>query len=151
MTVPSTTLHSTDSPLASLRGNHVAVRVADFAEALRFYTDKLDFRVVQEWRSGPMTLAYLAPANDDGFVIEILGGGSPTSSPAQGDLAASMQHAGYHHLCFVVDDVDATVVELRRRGVAIVREPVDLEVIHRRLAFIADPWGNLIEFAQAMR
>jgi hypothetical protein len=27
---------------------------------------------------------------------------------------------------------------------------VDLAVINRRLAFLADPWGNLVELAQAL-
>jgi hypothetical protein len=38
----------------------------------------------------------------------------------------------------------------RRRGVAIVGEPFDLEAIGRRLAFFADPWGNLIELAEIL-
>jgi lactoylglutathione lyase/glyoxylase I family protein len=37
-----------------------------------------------------------------------------------------------------------------RRGVAIVGEPFDLEAIGRRLAFFADPWGNLIELAEIL-
>jgi lactoylglutathione lyase/glyoxylase I family protein len=50
----------------------------------------------------------------------------------------------------MVDDVDATIDELRRRGVTIVTEPFDLPVISRRLAFFADPWGNLFELAQVL-
>ena len=42
------------------------------------------------------------------------------------------------------------VAELRRRGVTIVTEPFVLPVINRRLAFIADPFGNLIELAQVL-
>jgi len=35
--------------------------------------------------------------------------------------------------------------------VTIVTEPFELQVIHRRrLAFIADPFGNLIELAQVL-
>ena len=50
----------------------------------------------------------------------------------------------------MVDSVDATVDELRRRGVSIVAEPFDLPVINRRLAFFGDPWGNLYELAQLL-
>jgi len=48
----------------------------------------------------------------------------------------------------VVSDIEATVAELRRRGVTIVTEPFTLEVIDRKLAFFADPWGNLIELVK---
>jgi glyoxylase I family protein len=44
-----------------------------------------------------------------------------------------------------VDDVDATVDELKRRGVKIVSEPHDVAAMGLRLAFFADPWGNLLE------
>jgi lactoylglutathione lyase/glyoxylase I family protein len=49
-----------------------------------------------------------------------------------------------------VDDVDATVAELRRRSVTIVTEPFVLPVIQRRLAFFADPFGNLFELAEVI-
>jgi len=42
------------------------------------------------------------------------------------------------------------VAELRRRGVTIVTEPFDLPVINRRLAFFADPYGNLFELAEVV-
>ena len=35
------------SPLASLRGHHVAVRVPDFEVAKRWYIEKLDFRLIE--------------------------------------------------------------------------------------------------------
>jgi hypothetical protein len=39
------------------------------------------------------------------------------------------RRAGYHHFCLTVGDIDATVAELRRRGVTIVTDPFVLEVI----------------------
>jgi glyoxylase I family protein len=49
-----------------------------------------------------------------------------------------------------VNSVDETLAELRRRGVTIVTKPFELPAIQRRLAFLADPWGNLIELAQVL-
>lgn len=135
---------------ASMRGHHVAVRVPDFEAEKRFFVEKLDFRVVHEWPYADQQLAYVAPPNDDHFYVEILGGGTPGPIPraAYQDLGDSLRLAGFHHACFQVDDVDATVAELRRRGVTIVTEPFDLPVIQRRLAFFADPYGNLFELAE---
>ena len=66
------------------------------------------------------------------------------------DLADSLRLAGYHHFCLNVVDLDATITEVRRRGVTVVAEPFELPVISRRLALIADPFGNLIELAQVL-
>lgn len=49
-----------------------------------------------------------------------------------------------------VANIEQTVAELRRRRVTIVTEPFTLNVIHRKLAFFADPWGNLVELAEVL-
>lgn len=136
----------------SMRGHHVAVRVPDYELEKKFFTEKLEFRVIHEWPYEDQRLAYLAPPNDDGFFIEVLGGGTPApiAKAEYTDLSDSLRQAGFHHACFQVDDVDATVAELRRRGVKIVTEPFELAVIQRRLAFFADPFGNLFELAEVL-
>ncbi|MFT3775933.1 MAG: VOC family protein [Minicystis sp.] len=140
------------STFSAMRGHHVAIRVPDYEAEKRWFTEKLDFRVVHEWPYEDQRLAYVAPPNDDHFFIEILGDGTPgpIAKAPYADLSDSLRHAGYHHACFEVEDVDATVAELRRRGVTIVTEPFDLPVIQRRLAFFADPFGNLFELAEVV-
>ena len=141
---------NTASAFADMRGHHVALRVTDFAVAKAWYTEKLDFRVVHEWPFADEQLAYLAPANDDGFMIELLGGGDPLpiDAPTYTDLGDSLRYAGYHHFCINVTSIDATVAELKARGVTIVTEPFQLDAISRKLVFLADPFGNLIELAE---
>ena len=63
------------SPFADMKGHHVAVRVPDRATAVAWYVEKLDFRVIAEWPYADEDLAYVAPATDDHFYVEILGGG----------------------------------------------------------------------------
>jgi glyoxylase I family protein len=138
------------SAFASMKGHHVAVRVPDVEASKRWFVEKLDFRVIHEWPYEDQRVAYLAPATCVTFHIEILGGGSPTPKRDYADLADSLREAGYHHFCLDVDSIDKAIAELRRRGVTIVGEPFELEAISRRLAFIADPWGNLIELAQVI-
>jgi hypothetical protein len=46
--------------------------------------------------------------------------------------------------------VDATIATLRSRGVVLVTEPFVLPAISRKLAFFADPFGNLIELAEVL-
>ena len=140
------------SPFASMKGHHVAMRVPDFEVAKRWFVEKLDFRVIHEWPYADQHLAYVAPPTDDTFFVEILGDGDPKPipKPVYSDLGDSLRLAGYHHFCLNVDDMDATIADVRRRGVTIVTEPFELPVISRRLAFIADPFGNLIEVAQVI-
>ena len=143
---------NTASPFADMRGHHVAVRTPDLGTAKRWYVETLDFRVVAEWDYADEQLAYLAPATDDHFYIEILGGGEPAPREVRPytDLASSLAYAGYHHFCLSVDSVDRTVARLRERGVTIVTEPFELPAIGRRLAFFRDPFGNLIELAEVL-
>ena len=143
---------NTTSPFASMKGHHVAMRVPDYEVAKRWFVEKLDFRVIHEWPYADQHLAYVAPPTDDTFFVEILGDGDPKpiAKPVYSDLGDSLRLAGYHHFCLNVSDIDATVAELRRRGVTIVTEPFELPVINRRLAFLADPFGNLVELAQVL-
>jgi glyoxylase I family protein len=143
---------NTGSIFADMRGHHVAVRTPSLAEAKAFYVDKLDFRVVAEWAYGDEQLAYLAPATDNDFYVEVLGGGEPTPADVRPyvDLGDSLKYAGYHHFCLNVDSVEETVEKLRGLGVTIVTEPFVLDAISRKLAFFCDPFGNLIELAEVL-
>src|SRR5262245_8851824 len=86
---------NTSSPFSDVRGHHVALRVPQFEASKRWFIDKLDFRLVFEWPSGDRTVAYLAPANDDGFWIEILGDGSPAPQERpRMNLGESLNQAG---------------------------------------------------------
>ena len=51
-------------------------------------------------------------------------------------------------LCFYTDDVDATVRELARLGVRVLREPAAMPW-GERMAYVADPDGNPVQLAQA--
>lgn len=147
LSIPAT---NDNSAFASMKGSHVALRVPDFEASKKWFTEKLDFRVIHEWPFGDLQLAYLAPANDDHFWVEILAGGTPGNQPDYSDLNESLHQAGYHHFCINVDSVDDTLAELRKREVTLVGEPFNLDIIGRRLAFFSDPWGNLIELAEVL-
>jgi glyoxylase I family protein len=140
------------SPLADMRGRHVAIRTPSLAEAKDFYVGKLDFRVIAEWDFADEKLAYLAPPTDDDFWIEVLGGGDtlPAEVRPYTDLGDSLKYRGYHHFCLNVTNAEETVATLRSRGVAIVAEPFVLPAISRKLAFFRDPFGNLIELAEVL-
>jgi lactoylglutathione lyase/glyoxylase I family protein len=140
------------SQFADMRGHHVAVRTPSLQAAKDFYVNKLDWRVIAEWDYADEQLAYLAPPADDHFFIEVLGGGDtpPNEVRPYTDLADSLKYRGYHHFCLTVTNVEETIAKLRARGVVIVTEPFVLPAISRKLAFFADPFGNLIELAEVL-
>ncbi|GGX59639.1 hypothetical protein GCM10010358_12670 [Streptomyces minutiscleroticus] len=150
MPMPADPPKNPASPFASFRGHHVGVRVPDHEAARSWYTEKLDFRVVQEWPYGELRLACLSPAADDDFHLELLAGPVPHPNEVLDDLGAGLGHGGYQHLCLHVDDVDKACAELAARGVDLVGEPFEIEEISRRLAFFRDPWGNMIELSQRL-
>ncbi|MDY7537237.1 VOC family protein [Undibacterium sp. RTI2.1] len=135
------------SPFASWRGNHVGIRVPDFEAAAAWYTHKLDFRLVRTMQLGEKTLAFLAPASDDSFLIEFIAGPGCTERPSYEQLIHTHRVGGWHHLCMRVANVDLAIEELKRRGVRIVSEARDAPRMDVRFAFFSDPWGNLIEIS----
>jgi len=139
------------SVLAELSGNHVGMRVPDYAAAVKWYTEKLDFRIIHEWDYADEKLAYLAPANTNDFWIEILAGGKLTPNTKYGDLGKSLEEGGYHHICMHVTNLNKVLAELKKRGVTIIGDTFYLDAITRRLAFIQDPWGNMIELAEVVK
>lgn len=57
---------------------------------------------------------------------------------------------GYFHVAFTVDNLDAVVVELHRRGVKFFFEPKTFESDKRKVCFIKDNNGNPIELVQLL-
>ncbi|PJJ60927.1 VOC family protein [Hymenobacter chitinivorans] len=127
-----------------LRAAHVGLRTPDYAATLRWYTQKLGFRILKEWTVGALQLAFLAPANDDRFWLEII------HDPAAGPGSGPPLVAGFQHLCFEVDHLDETLAELRARAVRVIREPFSVPAIGKRCGFVADLHGNVLELAESI-
>jgi catechol 2,3-dioxygenase-like lactoylglutathione lyase family enzyme len=137
--------------LSITRADHVAIRVPDYDETIRFYTNKLGFQLEAEWTLRDavpgLRLAYVRLG---AFMIEVIGDAEPAPVPATVDIGAHLSRSGYIHLCLRVEDLDGTLAELEARGVEILAEPFDVEPIGQRLALIKDNSGNVIELAQAL-
>jgi catechol 2,3-dioxygenase-like lactoylglutathione lyase family enzyme len=138
------------STLGSLKINHVAIRVPDFDIAVAWYAEKLDFRLKQSVSVAGLTFGFLYPAGDDSFHFELMAGPGAAARPAYKDLHDSYNMSGLHHPGFSVDSVDDVIAELKRRDVTIASEPHDVPAMGLRVAFFADPWGNLFEVIQTI-
>jgi lactoylglutathione lyase/glyoxylase I family protein len=137
-----------DSPFASATIHHLALRVPDAEGSKRWFVEKLDFRVVCEWPMGEHRCAWLRSPGENGFIIEIVGGNSPEPNPEFETVEETLEFGGYHHVSIEVRSVAEALAELGRRGVRTVGDPFDVIPIGRRVAFVADPWGNMVELAE---
>lgn len=122
---------------------HIAFRVTDLNRALDFYIGKLGlteaFRLDREGQPSPwLVFLRLAP----GQIIELFPGATETG-PQPGPAA------GYFHWSMAVDDIQATLQELRSRGVEINGEPSH-GLDHNWAFWVTDPDGNRIEITQIM-
>ncbi|SNS31100.1 glyoxylase I family protein [Granulicella rosea] len=151
--MPITTSQPADSasPFASWKVEHIALRVPSFEAAVAWYGEKLDFRLKHSLPLAGLTFGFLSPAGDDRISFELLAGPGADERPTYADLRSSYGLQGWHHVGLHVASVDAAVDELKRRGVAIVSEPHDVVSIGLRVAFFADPWGNLFELTEPLR
>lgn len=148
MPLPTPPPRNPNSAFASVRGHHVGIRCPDFEAARAFWVETMEWRVLQTWPYGELTLAYLSPPDQDEFHLEILAGPGGQAQPVFPEVDASLAVNGYNHVCLSVASVDDTLAELVRRGVDVVNRPFEIDDISARLAFFRDPWGNMFELSE---
>jgi glyoxylase I family protein len=122
--------------------HHIAIRVADFEAARKFYLDGLGFTLKAEWGEGDKSVALADSGN--GNYVEIFAGGAGGERP-QGIS---------EHLAFRTDDCDRAVAAAVAAGAVITMEPKSLTIEARpipvpvRIAFVRTPTGEIVEFFQ---
>jgi catechol 2,3-dioxygenase-like lactoylglutathione lyase family enzyme len=120
--------------------DHIHVFCSDLEATERWFTEGLGAEVAgrPESRGVPSVRLKLAGAN---VYLRPAREGESLVPPGP-------QHFGADHFGLRVEDVDATVEELRRRGVSIEVEPWDFSP-SSRIAFVKGPDGVRIELVQA--
>ena len=122
--------------------HHVAVRVADWDAAMRFYKEGLGFTERISWGEGDKRAAMLDTG--DGNYLEVFAGGTSASRPEGAML----------HVALRTNDCDAAIARVRAAGGEITAEPKDVTIPSRpaptpaRIAFCRGPAGEVIEFFQ---
>ena len=118
--------------------SQVSVRyiVKDVDAAIRFYTESLGFEVQMHPAPG------FAALTRDGarLLLNEPGVGSAGQSPGEG---LRPEPGGWNRMQIEVDDLDATMAELRRAGRSFRGEPTSGK--GGRQALVEDPSGNVVE------
>ncbi|MEM0945066.1 MAG: VOC family protein [Pseudomonadota bacterium] len=155
-TLPIVALTAETSALSQARFDHMSVNAHDFEGMLAWYQEKLGFTLDIAWRVEALDGKRLAYLSKNGATIEIVAADAdaPKAAPPA-DFSEHFGRTGWGHFCFVVADVDAALAELRERGVetfvAAQTYPLDGTPYERRVGFVMDPEGNVIEFAEPLR
>ena len=127
--------------------DHVGIRVTNRVIARHFY-EKLGF-VFDPEEDSPHGQS-IGLVNSAGARINLIyNGTAPTEHNVLMDNA--YKWPGYTHAAFIVDDLDALVEWLRHEGIAITEGPSTFGHGRRKVCFIRDPDGNVIEFDEILR
>ena len=131
--------------LSDAQIDHVGIVVHSLDEALATYCGVLGFRLLEciDAPDHGVEIAFLDAGHG---TIELL---SPTDSGSGTARFLARRGEGAHHLCFVVDDIERTLAELRARGVRLVDE-TPRQGIHGKVAFVHPQTGHglMIELLQ---
>lgn len=137
----------TPDPLDQIRAEHIMISTDDYDATIAWYRDMLGFEVVHQWTVPELPDLKLGYIERNGFVIEVVEtpeARSERQRPA--DLGEALTDRGIGHLAFLVADVDAVAAELKARGAEFLVEPTSFPDSGRRLIFIFDNGGNILEF-----
>ncbi len=125
------------------RLDHVAAGVRDLDLTIAWWSDHFGFKREIGFEI-PETGARGAFVRRGDIRIEFFQYPDPLPhSTERRDFAAALREGGFHHIALQVDDVEATLAELERRGVE-VAFPLTMGPFGR-YAIVADPSGNFVE------
>jgi lactoylglutathione lyase len=119
---------------------HVAIRAKDIDRSVAFYTQQVGLPEMLRlfYEDGSLFLIYLKIT--DSQYLELFPEGVGERGPGR-------EVTALNHLCLTVEDLEQTVAELTRDGVALTRE-IRSGADGNRQAWIEDPDGNRIELMQ---
>lgn len=128
------------------RIKHFAISVADMDETIEWYDRVLGFKCIsREHLKGPRS--EMATLSNGSLEIEVfLHDETIPIPPERTSPSTDPQVQGMKHVCFSCDDLDAVIDHFNECGVKIVMGPATMG--DKRLCYINDNTGNLLEFMQ---
>jgi methylmalonyl-CoA/ethylmalonyl-CoA epimerase len=114
------------------RIDHIAIVVQNIEEALGFWREALGLELDQVVEV-PEQLAEIAFLPAGGSEVELV---RPTTDDSGIARYLRKRGPGIHHICFEVDDLEATLAALKEKGVRLINETAQQGRDGKRLAFI---------------
>jgi methylmalonyl-CoA/ethylmalonyl-CoA epimerase len=128
--------------------HHVGIVVEDIEAGIRRYKAMFGFVPVTEVVDDPMqkvSVVLLSGPEADSVPVELiapLSDDSPVSKILQGNIRL-------YHLCFLVEDIEESLKNLRSSGSIIISGPVAAELFEgKQIAFVYTPDKYVVELLQ---
>jgi methylmalonyl-CoA/ethylmalonyl-CoA epimerase len=134
----------TPSTPRGTRISHVGIAVEAIAETLPFFRDVLGLSQIDLDDADGATIAGLTAGDS---LVELLEAESPDSPIAK---FIARRGPGIHHICFSVDDLDATIESCRRAGIQLIDATPRVGAEGKRIAFLhpKSTGGILVELSE---
>lgn len=123
---------------------HVGIAVTGIDALMPFYRDVLGLTAAPLENSDGARIAGLAAGDSLIELLEPKDAGSPIAKFLE------KRGPGIHHICFTVDDIDATLARCRQAGITLIDETPRLGAEGKRIAFLhpKSTGGILIELSE---
>jgi glyoxylase I family protein len=124
--------------------SHVAISCQDPIAVERFYRTHFAFRRARVYAPGPDQVVMLRAGS---VHLELFRATRAVLGPPAG--GAGPEHPGWRHIAFLVDDLDRKLAEMGDDA-RLTLGPLDMGqfVPGMRVAWLADPEGNVVELNQ---
>jgi methylmalonyl-CoA/ethylmalonyl-CoA epimerase len=125
------------------RVSHIGIAVEAIAESLPLFRDVLGLREVSlDDSDGARIVGFRAGES----LVELLEADDPASPIAR---FVAKRGPGIHHICFSVDDLDATLERCRAAGIQLIDERPRVGAEGKRIAFLhpSSTGGVLVELS----
>ena len=133
--------------MAVIRIDHIAIVVEDIGEARGFYEEALGLNLthVENVEEQESIVAFFPTGGSE---IELV---QPTSNDSGVARYLAKRGPGIHHICLEVNDIQATLDDLKSRGVELINETPTTGSGGKQIAFIhpRSTSGVLIELYQS--
>ena len=133
--------------MAVIRIDHIAIVVEDIGEARGFYEEALGLNLthVENVEEKESIVAFFPTGGSE---IELV---QPTSNDSGVARYLAKRGPGIHHICLEVNDIQATLDDLKSRGVELINETPTTGSGGKQIAFIhpRSTSGVLIELYQS--
>ncbi|NJD53013.1 MAG: VOC family protein [Candidatus Methanoperedens sp.] len=129
--------------------DHIGIITNDLDQSVGFYTDVLGFSIFSRIEMAEAGLSAVF-VEKNGSKIELMkcrGKNVPERSEGVKLKIGEGSIPIDDHITFSVDDIEATVSQIKKKGIVFHLEPVQLEG-GMKLAFLKDPNGVLIELVE---
>ncbi|MFE2431045.1 VOC family protein [Streptomyces sp. NPDC059373] len=131
-----------------VRFDHVGISVPDLEAAIAWYCEALQLTAAPVFAIPGTDLRGVMLLHESGYRIELMHRPSALPGLAAGSALEAAGTLGFGHICLCVDsadEVDAEFARLIAAGATVRMAPQAAPRAGARMAFVADPYGNLIE------